>query len=168
MPWKSPFQLSNKNAWNSKQLNSFTSLTQTTEEHLFFTSKTEREPVRPCNFHTVVIGGFVAHTGPFQLKWWLWFLYRPKMVLLVVVTPKYVGFGYYVGDMPHKFINQKPKNSKKTKKTKETKKTNPLEETLGHNISPKTLVFLVSLVFLIFFEFFVSFPSPVADESFRV
>ena len=34
--------------------------------------------VRPCNFHTVVIGGFVAHTGPFQLKWWLWFLYRPK------------------------------------------------------------------------------------------
>ena len=129
--------------------------------------QTEREPVRPCNFHTVVIGGFVAHTGPFQLKW-CWFLYRPKMVLLVVVTPKYVGFGYYVGDMPHKFINQKPKNSKKTKKTKETKKNNPLEETLGHNISPETLVFLVSLVFLVFFEFFVSFPSPVADESFRV
>ena len=70
---------------------------------------TEREPVRPCNFHTVVIGGFVAHSGPFQLKWWLWFLHRPKMVLLVIVTPKYVGFGYYLGEMPHKFINQKPK-----------------------------------------------------------
>ena len=38
---------------------------------------TERDPVRPCNFHTVVVGGFVAHTGPFQLKWWLWLLYRP-------------------------------------------------------------------------------------------
>ena len=46
------------------------------------------------------------------------------------------------------------KSSKKTKKTKETKKTNPLEETLGHNISPKTLFFLVSLFFLVFFEFF--------------
>ena len=83
------------------------------------------------------------------------------MVLLVTVTPKYVGFGYYVGDMPHKFICQKPKNSKKTKKkNKETKKTNPLEETLGHNISPKTLFFLVSLVFLVFFEFFVFFSQP--------
>ena len=57
------------------------------------------------NFHTVVIGGFVALTGPFQLKWWLWFLYRPKMVLLVIETPKNVGFGY-VGHMPHKFRNQ--------------------------------------------------------------
>ena len=126
----------------------------------------EREPVRPCNFHTVVIGGFVAHTGPFQLKWWLCSLYRPKMVLLVIVTPKYVGFGYYSGDMPHKFINQKPKkledNPKKnkyTKKNKEIKKTNPLEETLGHNISPKTLFFFVSLVVLVFFEFFLLFFS---------
>ena len=57
------------------------------------------------------------------------------------------------------------KNSRKTKKTKETKKTNPLEETLGHNISPKTLVFLVSLVFFGFFEFFVSFLSPVAMKA---
>ena len=52
------------------------------------------------------------------------------------------------------------KNSKKTKKkqrnqkNQRTQKTNPLEETLGHNMSPKTLVFLVSLVFLVFFEFF--------------
>ena len=52
-----------------------------------------RDPVRPCNFHTVVIGGFVAHKGPFQLKWRLWLLYRPKMVLLVIVTPKNGGFG---------------------------------------------------------------------------
>ena len=82
---------------------------------------TEREPVRPCNFHTV-IGGFVAHTGPFQLKWWLWFLYSPKMVLLVIVTPKNVSFGYYVGHMPHKFINQNQKNSKKTKKEQRNQK----------------------------------------------
>ena len=110
------------------------------------------------------------------------------MVLLVIVTPKHVGFGYYVGHMPHKFINQKqkkleenqkhqskpkktkkPKKTMKPKKTKKPKKTNPLEETLGHNISPKTLFFLVSLVFLVFFEvFFCFFLSPVADETFRV
>jgi len=57
--------------------------------------------VRQGSFHTVVIGGFVPLTGPFQLKWWLWFLYRPKMVLLV-----FEAFGYYVGHMPHKFRNQ--------------------------------------------------------------
>ena len=132
----------------------------------------ERDPVRPCNFHTVVIGSFVAHTGPFQWKWWFWFLYRPKIFPLVIVTPQNVGFGYYVGHMPHKFINQKPiktrRKPKKAKETKETQKTNPLEETLGHNISPKTLFFLVSLFFLVFFDFFVFFLSPVADESFRV
>ena len=83
---------------------------------------TEREPVRPCNFHTVVIGGFVAHRGPFQLKWWLWFLYRPKMVLLVIVTPKYVGLGYYLGEMPHKFINQKPKKLEENQKNQRNQK----------------------------------------------
>jgi len=65
--------------------------------------------------------------------------------------------------------NKETKKNNETQKNKETKKTNPLEETLGHNISPKTLVFLVSLVFLVFFEvFFCFFLSPVADETFRV
>ena len=131
--------------------------------------------MRPCNFHTVVIGGFVAHRGPFQLKWWLWFLYRPKMILLVIVTPKYVGFGYYLGEMLHKFINQKPKKfEEKQKKTKETKKkqrnqkTNPLEETLGHNISPKTLVFWFLWFFWFsssFFVFFAALYPMKASES---
>ena len=70
------------------------------------------------------------------------------MVLLVIVTPKYVGFGYYLGEMPHTFKNQKPQ---KLEENKKNKKTIPLEETLGNNISPKTLAFLVSLVFLVFF-----------------
>ena len=67
--------------------------------------------MRPCHFHTVVIGGFVAHTGPFQVEMVALVLYRPKMVVLVIVTPKNVGLGYYVGHMPHKFINQKPKKN---------------------------------------------------------
>ena len=75
------------------------------------------------------------------------------MVFLVIVTPKNVGFGYYVG---HKFINQKKKPRRK-QKNKETKKTNPLEATL-----PWAQLFSQDFVF---FGFFV---SPVADESFRV
>ena len=86
--------------------------------------------MRPCNFHTVVTGGFVAHTGPFQLKWWLWFLYRPKIVLLVIVTPKNVGFGFYVGHMPHKFKNhQKPKKLGENQK----KQRNPKNQSPGGN-----------------------------------
>ena len=116
----------------------------------------EREPVRPCNFHTVVIGGFVAHTGPFQLKWWLWFLFRPKMVLLVIVTPKYVGFGNYVGDMPHKFINQKPKNSKKPKKTK---KPIPWRKPLGTTFLPRLWFFWFLCFFWFSSSFFVFFSA---------
>ena len=132
----------------------------------------EREPVRQCNFHTVVIGGFVAHTGPFQLKWWLCSLYRPKMVLLVIVTPKYVGFGYYAGDMPHKFINQKPKkledNPKKNKKNKETKKPIPWRKPLGTTFLPRLCFFCFFGFFGVLQVCFVVFLSPVADESFRV
>ena len=28
--------------------------------------KTERDPVRPCNFHTIVIRGFLLTLGPFS------------------------------------------------------------------------------------------------------
>ena len=127
----------------------------------------EREPVRPCNFHAAVIGGFVAHTGPFELKWWLWFLYRPKMVLLVVVTTKNAGFGYYVGHMPHKFINQKPKKIEENqKKQRNQKKQSPGGNPWAH--------FSQDFGFYGFFGFFgflrviLFFLSPVADENFRV
>ena len=138
---------------------------------------TEREPVRPCNFHTVVIGGFVAHRGPFQLKWWLWFLYRPKMVLLVIVTPKYVGLGFYLGEMPHKFINQKqkktrrkPKKTKKPIKTKKPKKTIPWRKPLGTTFLLRLWFFwfLCFFCFLCFSWSFLFFLSPLADESFGV
>ena len=63
-------------------------------------------------------------------------LYRPKMVVLVIVTPKNVGLGYYVGHMPHKFINQKPKKIEENQKKhrnqkKQQKKTIPWTKPLG-------------------------------------
>ena len=102
--------------------------------------------MRPCNFHTVVIGGFVVHTRPNgsfsycnTIICWFWLLCR-------------------------RYATQIHKS--KTKKTQGKPKKN--KETLGHNISPKTLFFLVSLFFLVFFEFSGFVLSPVADESFGV
>jgi len=81
------------------------------------------------------------------------------MVLLVIVTPKYVGFGYYLGEMPHTFKNQKPQkleeNQKKQKKQKnQSPGGNLWEQHFSQDFG--------------FFGFFGFFPRPVADESFRV
>jgi len=49
-------------------------------------------------------------------------LYRPKKVVLVIVTPQNAGFVYHVGHMPHKIINPKPKNFKENKKKQRNQK----------------------------------------------
>ena len=59
-----------------------------------------------------------------------------------------------------------PKNKKNRRNAKNNQKK-ILEEICGHNISPKTLVFLVFLFSLGFFKFLV-FLNPVAAESFGV
>ena len=112
--------------------------------YLFFVTK--RDPVRLCNFHTVVIWGFLLTEGPFQLKWWLWLLYCSFLVALVFVPPKNGGFGYGAPHLPEKNLLKTEKNQGKQKHTHKKKHT-PLEEILRYNISPQTLIFLFFLLF---------------------
>ena len=77
------------------------------------------------------------------------------MVLLVIVTPKYVGFGFYLGEMPHKFINQKPKKLEENqKKTKETKKVQRNKKNQSPGGNPWAQHFSQDFGFLGFFGFF--------------
>ena len=104
--------------------------------------------MRLCNFHTVVIWGFLLTEGPFQLKWWLWLLYCSFLVALVFVPPKNGGFGYGAPHLPEKKLLKTEKNQGKQKHTHTQKKNNPLEEILRYNISPQTLFFFVCFCFL--------------------
>ena len=70
------------------------------------------------------------------------------MVLLVIVTPKNVGFGHYVGHMPHKFKNQKPKKLEENQK----KQRNQKNQSPGGN--PWAQHFSQDFVFFGFFGFF--------------
>ena len=79
------------------------------------------------------------------------------MAALVFVPPKNGSFSYcntkicrfWLLSRRNATHIQKSKTTK-TRRKQKNKKTIPLEETLGNNISPKTLVFLVSLVFWFF------------------
>jgi len=64
----------------------------------------------------------------------------------------------------HKY---KTKEFQRKRKKQRNQKTYLLEETLGHNISPKTLFFCF-LCFFLLSSIFLFFISPVADKSFRV
>ena len=112
--------------------------------------KNEWGPVRPCNFHTVVIGGLLLSQGPFQLKWRLWFLYRPKNGCFNYCNTPECWF--CLSCWTYATQNHKSKTKefqRKQEKTKKPKKTIPWRKSLGTTFFPR-------LWFLCFFCFLLS------------